>query len=63
MKKILYVFFVLLFCIWAGVRIVASIQFDRGCEGYLTKGLLMLTQLNWQSSNSKSLLIIWSAKG
>lgn len=39
MKKILCVLVLsaLLFCLWAGVRIVASIQFDRGCEGYLKR--------------------------
>jgi hypothetical protein len=37
MKKILCVIFVLLFCSWTGIRIVANIQFDRGCEGYLKR--------------------------
>jgi len=37
MKKILCVIFVLFFCLWAGIRIVAGIQFDRGCEGYLKR--------------------------
>jgi hypothetical protein len=37
MKKILCVIFILLFCLWAGIRIIASIQFDRNCEGYLKR--------------------------
>ena len=37
MKKFLCVLFILFFCLWAGIRIVASIQFDRGCGGYLKR--------------------------
>ncbi|MBU1159564.1 hypothetical protein KKD04_00080 [Patescibacteria group bacterium] len=37
MKKTLCILFILLFCLWAGIRIVALIQFDRGCEGYLKR--------------------------
>lgn len=37
MKKGLCVLFILLFCVWAGVRIVASVQFNRNCEGYLKR--------------------------
>ncbi len=37
MKKGMCVIFVLLFCVWAGIRIVAGIQFDRGCGGYLKR--------------------------
>lgn len=37
MKKGLCVLFILLFCVWAGIRIVAAIQFDRNCGGYLKR--------------------------
>jgi hypothetical protein len=37
MKKILCVLFILFFCVWAGIRIVAAIQFDRNCGGYLKR--------------------------
>lgn len=35
--KSLCVLFILLFCVWVGIRIVASIQFERSCEGYLKR--------------------------
>lgn len=37
MKKGLCILFILLFCVWAGIRIVATIQFDRNCGGYLKR--------------------------
>lgn len=35
--KFLCGLFIAIFCLWAGIRIVSSIQFNRGCEGYLKR--------------------------
>lgn len=37
MKKVLFTIFIILFCIWGGIRIISAIQFDRNCGGYLKR--------------------------